>query len=294
MLDFRLETFLTLCETGSYTETAKLLHITQPAVSQHIKYLEKKYNCKLFTYSYKKLSLTSKGKLLKDYSTSFRASSNKVATLLQKTEHEIPTLNFGATLSIGEYVMPKILCDYLIQYPNINLRMYVDNTTSLLLKLDRGEIDFALIEGNFKKSDYEHHLISREKFIAVCSPLSPLSKGKYSLNEITNSRLITREEGSGTRSVLESGLYEHSLSINDFNSLVEISNFRVIKSLVANNIGITFAYNQVVDEDILNKTLCEINIPTFHITREFNFVYLKDSLFKNYYLEFYNYFKKHI
>ena len=61
MLDFRIQTFLTLCETLSYTKTAALLHITQPTVTQHIQFLENEYGCKLFCYSRKSLSLTERG-----------------------------------------------------------------------------------------------------------------------------------------------------------------------------------------------------------------------------------------
>lgn len=293
MLDFRIETFLTLCETKNYTKTAGLLHITQPAVSQHIKYLEGRYNCKLFNYAYKSLTLTSNGEILRDYAISMRSSSTKITSLLQKTDQQTLHLKFGATLSIGEYVMPKILKDYLNDYPTSDLSMYVDNTACLLTKLDHGEIDFALIEGSFKKSDYEYHLISKEEFIPLCSPNSPLSIGEYILEDLMKYRLIIREIGSGTRSVLENSLFQHSLSLDDFDSLIEIGSFSVIKTLVSDDLGITFAYREVVNDDILNKNLCEINIPSFQMTREFNLVYLKGSLFENYYLDFLNYLKNH-
>ena len=64
MLDFRMQTFLTVCEEMNYTKAAERLHITQPAVSQHIHYLEQHYGCALFTFTGKKLNLTNAGKLL--------------------------------------------------------------------------------------------------------------------------------------------------------------------------------------------------------------------------------------
>ena len=65
MLDFRTNTFLTVCETMNFTEAAKRLNITQPAVSQHIRFLENEYNTQLFLYHNKQLYITQTGKVLK-------------------------------------------------------------------------------------------------------------------------------------------------------------------------------------------------------------------------------------
>lgn len=293
MLDFRLETFLTLCETRSFTRTAEILHITQPAVSQHIKFLEKKYNTKLFVYELKTLSLTKKGEAFRNFALSMRANSTKIYNFLQKPDTYFQEVNFGATLSIGEYVMSNILKNYLKQHTDHNLYMTVDNTSSLLQKLNHGEIDFALVEGKFPKSDYGYKLLSKEKFIPICSSISPLCKGVYTLDDITKHRLIIREKGSGTRSILENTLQENSLSLDSFKSIVETSNFSIIKQLVSENIGITFAFQEVVKEELYKKTLSIVDISNFNILREFNFVYLKNSTFERYYIDFFNYCKNH-
>ena len=76
MLNFKLDTFLALCELRNYTKTAEQLHMTQPAVTQHIQYLEKYYNAKLFYYDERKrLHLTDYGKLLRAYAQTVKADS---------------------------------------------------------------------------------------------------------------------------------------------------------------------------------------------------------------------------
>ena len=67
MVDSRIKTFLALCRNMNYRRTADELNLTQPAVTQHIKYLENQYNCKLFSYDRRTLSLTKEGKLLQSY-----------------------------------------------------------------------------------------------------------------------------------------------------------------------------------------------------------------------------------
>ena len=84
MLDLKLYTFLVLCETRNYTRAASVLNITQPAVTQHIKYLENHYSTKLFYYDEKRgLHLTENGKLLRAFAQTVQADSVQIAQRLR-------------------------------------------------------------------------------------------------------------------------------------------------------------------------------------------------------------------
>ena len=135
MIDFRLKTFLTLCKILNYTKTAEILHITQPAVSQHIKYLESEYNVKLFSYKNKILSLTDPGKILYDFLLAMDASSKRIKEILSEVDNKNHPIIFGTTLTIGEYTMNNLLPKLLIDYPELNITMDVGNTQNLLKKL---------------------------------------------------------------------------------------------------------------------------------------------------------------
>ena len=173
MFDFRIHTFLTLCHTKNYTKAAELLHITQPAVTGHIKYLEQQYQIKLFSYHGKILTLTPQGRAFQKLATTMQSDIAKALYHIQHLEDTKVKLNFGTTLTISEYTMPKLLKAYIKQYPHHEICMYTDNTQNLLMKLNEGHIDFALIEGYFNKSEYIYRLLSEEPFIAVCSHTHP-------------------------------------------------------------------------------------------------------------------------
>lgn len=291
MIDFRLNTFITLCKLGSYTKTAEHLHITQPAVTQHIKYLEEFYNCKLFEYSNKNLRITESGKELYSFAISMHSSSERVKLLISNKNNEKKPIAFGATLTIGEYIMPPILEKMLLLYPNLHFTMNVQNTKTLLDKLNEGKIDFALIEGIFNKGNYNNRLFSEENFIGVCSSNSVFSKNQFHFEDLFSERIILREFGSGTRDIFEQIMLEKNMSISCFNSFIEIGNMNVIKDLVGKNLGITFVYEAAVKKELNNGLLSKINIFNFNKTREFNFVYHKNSLHEQEFLEWYNYFK---
>lgn len=288
MLDFRIKTFLELCRLKNYTKTAHSLHITQPAVTQHIQYLEREYGMNFFDHEARELTLTPKGQIFYWSALTMEANSRKIHELMQQPVAAARYFRFGATLSIGEYLMPPILAAYLKEYPQNRLSMLVENTAALLKKLDGGEIDFAVVEGRFDKNAYSHVLLANEKFIAVCAADFSIQE-EMLMDDITKYPLIIREKGSGTRWILEDILAEHNLSIGQFEKLSEMGNFAVIKHLVQEKLGLTFAYESVVRREIREGKLKKVTIQNFQAAREFNFVYLKDSIFEKEYLEFYRY-----
>lgn len=271
MLNYRIKTFLTLYETLNYRETAALLNLTQPAVTQHIQALEHEYGCKLFVYDRKKLYKTESSDKLALYARSMLYNDKKLREDLSCRTPSM--LRIGATKTIGEYVMGDMVAHYLKDNEN-TLSLTVDNTKSLLNKLENDEIDFALVEGNFDKSRYGFKTFRTEPFVGICSATHPFCGKEIDIENLLSSTLILREEGSGTRSILERILTESGYSTASFKRCIYISNFTMICRLLTENIGISFAYKAVAEAFCGISTFTIKNQP---ITHEFNFVYLKHT-----------------
>ncbi|MGI6621561.1 MAG: hypothetical protein GX227_02240 [Clostridiaceae bacterium] len=152
--------------------------------------------------------------------------------------------------------------------------------------------NFIVVEGQIDKSDYEAVLFSLEKFIPVCSPQSEFANKEVSFQEITGSRLILRERGSGTREIFENILQKNNYSLHAFGKIIEIGNMAAIKKMVSNGLGITFLFEVAAKSEIENESLSIINIPGFSEQREFNFVILKDSFFRDRYMQVYKLLKQ--
>lgn len=292
MLDFRHRTFLALCRIRSYTKTAQALNLTQPAVSQHIKALEVHYGSPLFLYANKTLTLTEHGRLLYEYASRISADSDILAETLRKKDLAQPRLEFGATLSIGQYIMPSILRQVLSENPATSVSMLVENTAHLLQQLEQGEMQFALIEGLFDKSQYHSELFALEPFVGVCSQDSPLAHRRASLAELTGSPLIVREQGSGTREIFEHLLHGYNLSISSFAKVTEIGNMEAIKELVKDGLGITFLYQAAVREELAAGSLQQLRVTDMEAQHELNFVFLKNSLHAADFLAWFHTFRK--
>ena len=277
MIDHRIDTFLSLCETNSYTETAKVLNMTQPTVTQHIQYLEKHYQVRLVSKKGKQFKLTNEGKMLQKYAKRIKANSERITPLLHRLQKGEEVLKFGATLTIGEYMMPPILLRLLEDKPETKISMFVENTQLLLEMLWKGEIDFALLEGHFEQNEFDSQLLSNETYVGVCSPENPIAHESNELHDLLNQTLIIREVGSGTRDILEQSLYNQNLRVDDFNRTIEIGNMNAIKELCRHNKGITFMYQEAVKNEFESGHLTEIPIKNFSISHPFSFVYLKNS-----------------
>jgi DNA-binding transcriptional LysR family regulator len=237
------------------------------------------------------MRLTHQGQLLREFAMTVFSDSKHFKENIRSVQTDTMRFSFGATLSIGEYVMPEILSRLLTKDPEMKIHMSVANTQVLLERLNNGELAFIVVEGLFDKSEYDSTLFSLEKFIPVCSPKSEFAKGEVGFQEITRSRLILRERGSGTREIFENVLQKNNYSLHAFEKMIEIGNMAAIKKMVSNGLGITFLFEEAVKREIENGSLSVINIPGFSEEREFNFVLLKDSFFRERYMKIYQLLK---
>lgn len=281
MLDYRIYTFLAVCRNMSFTKAADELNITQPAVSQHIKYLEDMYNTRLFSFNGKKMSITNEGRVLLNAATTMLHDSIHLRETLSAIKGEKKKLSFGATLTVGEYIVPYHMDKIIEKFGAEDINIKIANTNELLEDINSGSVDFALVEGYFEKSEYDYLTYSSEPYIAVAGIKLP----EQSIEELLNYRIIVREEGSGTRAIFENVLSAHNLRVDDFAGKLEINNIGAIKSLVANGTGISFIYKRAVEKELNDNSIFEVKIKDFSVNYNFTFVWRKNSIYADYYRE---------
>ena len=175
MLDHRTETFMAVCNVMNYREAAELLHITQPAVTQHIQFLEKEYGCRLFIYENRNLIKTPAAQMLEDYLRSVQQRENSPG---KDKNNGLRELRIGATKTIGDYVITDRIHDFLNQ-PDTALTLIVDNTKHLLHLLEQNTLDYAIIEGFLTKTDSEASYIDGNLLWGFARRIIPLQAVKY-------------------------------------------------------------------------------------------------------------------
>ena len=280
MLDFRVKTFLCVCQTLNYTQAARLLNITQPAVSQHIRFLEDCYHVKIFHYANKKLELTQAGKILYERCKTLENDEIALCQELRQSHSGLHTLALGVTMTVGEYAIVSPLAAFLKLHPDINIELRFGNTQELLSQLTAGRIQMALVEGYIPEKDYACLRYSTEAYIGVCSAHHKFVKGKpQNFHDILAERLLLREKGSGTREILERNLAVKGLNIQDFPHTSLIENMHTIIGLLLQDCGISFLYRLAVQAELDKGLLTEIPLKDFSMEHDFNFIWEKESIY---------------
>jgi DNA-binding transcriptional LysR family regulator len=278
MIDFRWRTFLAVIEEGTLARAGEKLGLTQPAVSQHLKALENYYSQPLFDHKGRSLVLNEAGKLV-------RITTEKILLGESKLEKELGGLlggrsryRLGATLTVGEFILPSFLGEYHQAFPGRELTIQINNTVSILDLLKKGLIDLAVVEGPFDKStvQYRHFMKDEMIFIGTDRYIKESAK-KVDLPILRNSRLILREQGSGTRFYWEEFIKEKKISLPQSTTIMEVGSLSAIKSLVEAGYGSSVMSRKAVEKELLLGSLRTRPFLWGPLTRDLNFIFTEDS-----------------
>jgi DNA-binding transcriptional LysR family regulator len=280
MLDHRYETFALLTKNKSYTQTAKELYISQPAVSQQIKSLETELQLKLVEYHHPRLRITPAGEHLAHF---VETTQHQEAKLIQQLQNPVSSTNlkFGVTHSVSIFMAPDLIRRWQKQYNQI--QCVVSNTQQILQKIDNGELDFAILEGNFDKAAYGNQVISQESFVAVTRTSCPLvHRLTLTLEDLLDEPLLLRERGSGTRSIFTDWASSFNIHQEDFAQVLEIGSSIGIINLLKTT-GVSFMYRSLIEEPLQQQELAILKVKGLDITRPISLVYAKNSFFEQHY-----------
>ncbi len=267
------EVFRVVVEHGSATKAAQVLHMTQSTVSRHLQALEEEFGGLLFDRSSSGLTLTDLGQALYPYTCDLLSCHVRAKEESLRLRSRSGGLSVGATLSIGEYVLPRILGKFRKHHPLAEIRMRISNTTEVIDDLLRHRIDIGLVEGIIEPSaDLTVTQWATDELILLCSPEHPFSKkGNIKIAELVEESFLCREEGSGTRQMTERALEQIGV-LSSLAFVMELGSIQAIKSAIQAGLGIAFLSRLAVLEECQSGRLVEVPIEQFEIVRPLQIV----------------------
>jgi len=232
-----LAIFYAVAQEGSVTLGAERLHISQPAVSKQLQELEKNLGTPLFDRLPRGVRLTEAGELLLGYARSlFGLEAEAEAALAELRGLERGRLSIGASMTIGGYLLPDVLARFHQQYPGIDIHLEIANTKEVEQRLIEGTLDVGLTEGFLEHPELEAVVFREDEMVVIAWPDHPLlSEGPVTAERLCQEPFLVREEGSGTRAVVERAFAERGLALRPVMSL---GNIEAIKRAVAAGVGI--------------------------------------------------------
>ncbi len=280
MFDSRLKTFIAVAENKNFSKAAAYLHLSQPAVSVQIQQLEEEYGTRLFKRWEKEVTLTPAGEVLLGYAYRILGLYKEAAREINRLEKQVRgPLHLGATLTIGEYLLPPVMGAFKQQFPQVDILLRVANT-QLIEKMVKGrQIDLALVEGPLATGGLTEENLMSDELVLVCAPEHRWAgQETISWGELKLEKLLLREPGSGTREVFEAALENSGRSVNDLTIFMELGSTQAIKALVRENLGVTVISRLTVKEELAAGTLKALTFSDRPIVRSLRFVYLEGQV----------------
>lgn len=277
MLSHELLIFITVAEEKNLFRAAEVQNLPQPDISRHIQALEEYYGAVLFEKSGKGVELTPAGAALYTHAREIldlhRASKKAVADIVELVTGK---LTIGASLTIGEYILPRMLAAFSQRYPKVNYSVIIGNTEFIHERALEGSIDFGLVEGHIEDKQLEVKEFLKDEMVLIVSKQHFLAKKKYVIREDLEAvTFVMREGGSGTRLALEEVLQEISLKPE---KIITLGSTQAIKEAVEAGLGISFLSKWALRKELQLGTLKAVRVKDLNITRGFYLIRHKERL----------------
>lgn len=279
--DFRLIVFYTAAQHLNFTKTASALFISQPAVSKNIQELEKKLGVPLFERKGNNLNLTDPGLILYKYAQQIINLYNQAGQEIQELQKgRKGNLVLGASTTISQYVLPALLADFLSQYPNNRIQSFQSNSRSIEEQLVDKTLDLGITEGSTDNRALKYIPFMKDELILVTNSQNPLLNQLKNpiLSDITRLPLVLREQGSGTRTIIENALKDKRINLSEVQIEMILPSTESIKGYLAHRNSFAFLSIHTVQKEVLNNQLAIVDIPQLTIERYFYFTHLYGGL----------------
>lgn len=293
--DHKLKVFCTVAETKSFSKASEIIHLTQPAVSLQIQALEEVYETKLFDRTSSNVMLTPAGEILYKY-------AKEILTLFASVEKDIGeitglvkgSISIGASTTIGNYVLPSVISDFKRKSPKIKIHLLVGNTKRIVEFLNAGNIDLGIVEGEATKYKIKTEKLLSDELALIVSTNHPWAKKKeVSIVDILKEPFIFREEGSGTRQVIEKYLSKRGISPQKMKIGTILGSTEAIKEAVENGTGLSIVSKWAVRRERRYGSLEILKFKEGKVLRDFSLIFSRTSVTSYAAEEFLNYLKKY-
>lgn len=296
IFDFRLKVFYTVSNKLSFTKAANELCISQPAVTKHIHELEHQLGLRLFTRNGSSISITPPGIILLNYTEQifklYNALNNEIGQL---NELGSGILRIGASTTLAQYVLPKILALFQKTHPKITIEVLQGNSEFIQQQVIAEKLDIAIVEGisNHPQVNYEP-FVKDEIVLVARTNRKFLTKGEIKAEQLLNIPLVLREHGSGTLDVIYNALNKAKINTKLLSIAIRLDNTQSIKQYLMYADCASFLSVHAITKELQQNELNIIEIKGVEISRTFQFIELHGqnnnlaNIFKRFCISHYN------
>ncbi len=269
--NFRLKVFRTVAEHLNFRKAAEHLFLTQPAITLQIKALEDDLGIRLFDRAGNRVCLTPQGSLLLVY-------AKKIAALVSRAEQELGAedgkisgeLSLGVSTTIAQYVLPRLLGAFRDEHPRVEFSLHSGNTGEIVQLLLDNKLSIGLIEGPARDRGIRTEPFMQDELVLITPPT--FASDNMSRDQLVGSNLLMREQGSGSRRVVEMALENAGIKLKSFKSVMYLDSTEAIKSAVEVGLGIGFVSRWAISKEIELGALKVAELAGLKVERHFSLI----------------------
>jgi len=290
MADRRLQVFHAVAKHLSFTKAAEALFMTQPAVTFQIKQLEEHFNTRLFERGHGRISITPAGQIVFEYAERILSLSAELDTRLKEMTGEVAgLLLIGASTTIAEFMLPKILGEFKSRHPQVMPRLFVANSEAVESRVAAHTLDIGFIESPSHLQGVASDVCCEDELVVVCAPGHALAHAKSAAPGLLSQHpYISREPGSGTREVVDHYFQNAGVEPESLDVVMELGSPEALKGLVATGLGFTIMSRSTVANELRLGLLVSVPLAP-RLIRNLSVVYPREkfrSRLANTFIEF--------
>jgi len=278
MADRRLQVFHTVARLLSFTKAAETLHMTQPAVTFQVRQLEEHFNTRLFDRTHNRISLTDAGRRVFEFADKIFEHYNEMENAVREVTGEVSgALTLGASTTIAEYMLPALLGNFKAKYPDVNIHLKVANSEGIVSMVENNVIDLGVVEAPVSNKNLVVEVCRNDQLVLAVPPKHPLAGSEsVAINQLMDYPYICREEGSGTREVINDFIISTGSKESSLNVSMELGSPEAIKGAIEAGMGISIISLSTMLKELELGTLVAVRLDP-PLERPFSFVRQKQK-----------------
>lgn len=267
----QLKTFVTVVESGSFSEAARRMKLSQPAVTMQMQSLEADVGATLLDRRYRKIDLTEAGAALLPHARKVLAELDSARDELSSLSGTITgRLTIAASTTPGVYVVPRLLGTFLADNPEVRVTIVVHDTAEVVSAVESGRANVGIVGALVRGAKAEFGEAGVDELICLCHPDSALAtRTAVPVAELAEQTWIMRESGSGTRQVTERVLADAGLDPEELRIAVELGTGEAIVGAIEGGLGVSVVSRHVAEKALALGTVARVDVAGFPVTRPF-------------------------
>jgi DNA-binding transcriptional LysR family regulator len=275
-----LKTFQDVVKLGSFSEVAKKLSISQPAVSFQVQKLEHELGTRLIDRTQRAITLTAAGKRLLRFAESIQETRLQLQHDLEQMREEVSgDLLIASSTIPGEFLLPPLLAEFKAIHPAVRVQVSISDSLTVINGVQDNTYEVGFCGTPPEGQELESFKVAEDEIVLIVFPDHPFARrGEVSPAELEGEPFIFREETSGTQRNLEIRLSQAGLDLKRWAPNLILGTTQAVVSAVEARAGIAFVSNLAIKKSLALGLVRQVGVSGLKLSRDFYGIYRQERV----------------